>query len=135
MASIRRDITVDQTPDSVWDAVADWGALHQRLAPGFVTDCRVEGRDRVVTFFNGSVVRERILDCDDASRRLVWSIVEGPYEHHNGSAEVVADGAGGARFIWTTDLLPDELADGTAQMMEQGLSAVAATLSQLSTSS
>ncbi len=132
MASIRREIVIDASPDSVWDAVADWGALHQRLAPGFVTDCRIEGRDRVVTFFNGSVVRERIIDCDDASRRLVWSIVEGPYEHHNGAAEVVADGTARARFVWTTDLLPDGLADGTAQMMEHGLSTVATTLSKVS---
>jgi uncharacterized protein YndB with AHSA1/START domain len=131
MASIRREIVIESSPDRVWDAVADWGALHQRLAPGFVTDCRVEGRDRVVTFFNGSVVRERIVDCDNASRRLVWSIVEGPYEHHNGAAEVVADGADRARFVWTTDLLPDPLADGTAQMMEQGLRAVATALGRV----
>ena len=132
MASIRREIVIEASPDNVWDAVADWGALHQRLAPGFVTDCRVEGRDRVVTFFNGSVVRERIVDCDEASRRLVWSIVDGPYGHHNGAAEVIADGAARTRFVWTTDLLPDELADGTAQMMEHGLSAVASTLTQIS---
>ena len=128
MASIRREIVIDASPQSVWNAVADWGALHERLAPGFVTDCRVEGSDRVVTFFNGSVVRERIIDCDEAARRLAWSIVDGPYSHHNGSAEVLDDETGGARFIWTTDLLPDELADGTAQMMESGLSAVGATL-------
>jgi Polyketide cyclase / dehydrase and lipid transport len=132
MASIRREIVIEASRESVWDAVADWGALDRRLAPGFVTDCRVEDRDRVVTFFNGSIVRERIVDCDHASHRLAWSIVDGPYEHHNGSAEVMADGASRARFVWTTDLLPDELADGTTQMMEQGLNAVARTLGKLS---
>jgi uncharacterized protein YndB with AHSA1/START domain len=133
MASIRREIVIDASPDRVWDAVADWGALHQRLAPGFVTDCRVEGRDRVVTFFNGAVARERIIDCDEGSRRLAWSIVEGPYEHHNGAAEVAADGPDRTQFVWTTDLLPDDLAEPTAQMMEAGLRSVAATLGQVAT--
>jgi hypothetical protein len=132
MASIRREIVINASPESVWDAVADWGALHERLAPGFVTDCHVEDRDRVVTFFNGAVVRERIISCDDTGRRLAWSIVDGPYAHHNGSSEVVADGPGRARFIWTTDLLPDELEERTTQMMERGLTAVAETLGGVS---
>jgi hypothetical protein len=39
----------------VWDAVRDFGALHHRLVPGFVVEARLEGDDRVVTFFNGAV--------------------------------------------------------------------------------
>jgi hypothetical protein len=128
MASIRREIVIDAPPDSAWDAVRDWGALHERLAPGFVTDCQVEGNDRIVTFFNGSVVRERFVSCDDADRRLVWSIVDGPYTHHNGVAQVLPAEAGRTRFIWTTDLLPDEAADGTAQLMDHGIGIIEATL-------
>jgi hypothetical protein len=41
---------------------------------------------------------------------------------------VFREGPERARFVWTTDLLPDELAVRTAQLMEHGLSAIKATL-------
>ena len=77
----------------MWAALRDWGALHVRLAPGFALDTRLEGEDRIVTFFNGAVARERLVDRDEQARRLVWSIVDGPYAHHNGAAQVFAEGA------------------------------------------
>jgi hypothetical protein len=36
-----------------WAALRDFGALHWRLVRGFVTDTRIDGQDRIVTFFNG----------------------------------------------------------------------------------
>ena len=51
----------------VWDALRDVGALHTRLAVGFVTDGRMEPGARVVTFANGVVARELIVAVDDAS--------------------------------------------------------------------
>jgi carbon monoxide dehydrogenase subunit G len=128
MASIRQEIVIDADPDAVWDAVRDFGALHL-LAPGFVTDCRLEGTDRIVTFFSGTVLRERLVSCDDESRRLVWAIVDGPYAHHNGAVEVSAREDGRTRYAWTTDVLPDELGGPTAQQMKRGMAAMAATLS------
>ena len=119
MASVRKETTIDAPAERVWDALRDWGALHTRLAPGFAVDTRVEGQDRIVTVFNGTVLRERIVALDDADRRLVWSIVDGPYTHHNGAAQVVAKEGGGCRFVWTTDLLPDEAAERTGQFMER----------------
>lgn len=74
MASIRNDIPISAPADKVWDAVRDFGALHERLAPGFVTACTLDGDARIVTFANGSVAREVLVDCDDARCRLVWII-------------------------------------------------------------
>lgn len=129
MASIRKEITIDARPDDAWAALRDFGALHRRLVPGFVTDTRIDGQERVVTFFNGAVARERLVDTDDeARRRLVWSIVDGPYSHHNASAQVFADGDAGTLFVWIADLLPDEAAERTAEMMERGINAVRHTL-------
>jgi len=128
MASIRTETTIDASPDEVWDAVRDWGALHTRLVPGFVTDVRLEGRDRIVTFFNGATVREVLVTLDDTARRLVWSIVDGPYTHHNGAAQVLPDADGTTRFVWTADLLPDAAAERTKAMMEQGTATVRRTL-------
>ncbi len=123
MATIRVERTIDAPPADVWDALRDWGAIHERLAPGFVTDARLDGEDRIVTFFNGAVVREVLIDSDDEARRLVWSVVDGPYSHHNGAAQVFAEG-GGTRFVWTADLLPNEVAAPTGEMMEQGIEAL-----------
>jgi uncharacterized membrane protein len=128
MASIRRQIVIDEDPDTVWDALRDWEALDRRLASGFVTDCRRDGSAWIVTFASGAVLREEILGCDDDHRRLSWSIVDGPYTHHNGAAEVLPDSDGQSCFVWTADLRPDELAEATAQAMEQGLVAVKRTL-------
>ena len=128
MACVRQEIVIDAPPEEVWDALRDWGALHTRLVPGFVVDTRLEGADRIVTFFDGSIVREVLIDRDDAARRLAWTIVDGPYIHHNGVAEVRDAGDGRAHFVWTTDLLPDTLAERTAAMMAQGVRVAAATL-------
>jgi uncharacterized protein YndB with AHSA1/START domain len=120
MATIRVERQIDAPAEDVWDALRDWGAIHQRLVPGFVTDARLDGDDRIVTFFNGAVVREVVIDSDDEQRRLVWSVVDGPYTHHNGVAQVFAEGEG-SRFVWTADLLPNEAAAPTGEMMEQGI--------------
>jgi hypothetical protein len=128
MASIRKETLVDARPEEVWDALRDWGALHERLVRGFAVDCRLEGADRIVTFLNGAVMRERLIDCDDDERRLAWSIVDGPYAHHNGSAQVFVAGDGRSRFVWITDLLPDDLRAGTEEVMERGIRAARETL-------
>jgi uncharacterized protein YndB with AHSA1/START domain len=128
MASIRTETTIDASPDEVWDALRDWGALHTRLVPGFVTDTRLDGPDRIVTFFNGVTVREVLVTLDDTARRLVWSIVDGPYSHHNGAAQVLLDADGTTRFVWTADVLPDAAAERTKELMEQGTATVRRTL-------
>jgi hypothetical protein len=128
MASVHKHIQIDVDTAGAWDALRDFGALHERLATGFATDTQLDGRDRVVTFFNGSVVRERLIDLDDDARRLAWSIVDGPYTHHNGVAQVAPGANGGTLFTWTTDLLPDEAAPRTSEMMELGIQAIKRTL-------
>jgi Polyketide cyclase / dehydrase and lipid transport len=128
MASIHKEVVIDARPDDVWSALRDWGALHERLVPGFVIETRLDGDDRIVKFFNGAVARERLIDLDDDRRRLVWSIVEGSYTHHNGCAAVFDEEGGRTRFEWTTDLLPDEAAEPTAAMMERGIAVIKATL-------
>jgi len=49
----------------VWEVLRDIGALHTRLVPGFVTDTKLERGECIVTFRNGMVVREPIVDIDD----------------------------------------------------------------------
>ncbi len=110
MASIRQEIVAEVSPEFAWDAVRDVGAIHQRLVPGFVIDCRLEGDARIVTFANGMVARELIVDVDDTNRRLVWAAVGGRLTHHNASLQVFADESGHSRLVWIADLLPNEMA-------------------------
>ena len=109
MASIRREIQVAATLDRVWDALRDVGRIHQRLVKGFVTDCRLDGDARVVTFANGMTLRERIVDIDDVQRRVVWSAVGEPFVHHNASVQAFAEDGDRTRLVWIADLLPNEL--------------------------
>jgi carbon monoxide dehydrogenase subunit G len=130
MASVIREIIIDVDPDIAWDALRDWGAVHERLVPGFLLDAKVDGRDRVVTFFNGSVVRELFLGADDRCRRLAWAVADGSLglAHYSASAQVIPDGETRTRFVWAADLLPDDLAATVSQLMEQGLAAIKNTL-------
>jgi hypothetical protein len=128
MATIRKEILIAAHPNFVWDALRDVGALHTRIAPGFVTDVRLEEGARTVTFGNGAVARELIVSIDDAARRLVWSVVGGPMTHHNGAAQVFAEGADQSRFVWTADLLPDGAAPAIDAMMAQAMPIIRATL-------
>lgn len=124
MASIRQEIPLEASAEDVWDAVRDIGALHKRLVPGFVIDTRLEGGARIVTFANGLVVRELIVNLDEQARRLVWSARGGRLSHHNASAQVFPAGDGRSRLVWIADLLPDEMAGDIAKMMEAGAAAM-----------
>ena len=131
MASIRKEILVDARPEKVWDVVRDVGALHTRLVPGFVVDTRLEDDVRIVTFGNGLVVREVIVDVDDEAKRVVWSAKSERLTHHNASAQVLASGAGETRVVWIADVLPNEAASLVGLMMEQGMSVMKSTLDAL----
>jgi Polyketide cyclase / dehydrase and lipid transport len=128
MASIRKETVLEASPDHVWDALRDWGAIHERLVPGFVVDTRLDGEDRIVTFADGTVLREALIDLDDDARRLVWSVLDGPYTHHNASAQVFTEDDGRARFVWLADLLPNEAAEPTAAAMEVGTAVLKQTM-------
>src|SRR6478735_9063236 len=91
MATIRKEFTISTPPDRVWAALRDFGRVHQVLAPGFVSGCTVEegGTVRAVSFANGMSVRERLVGCDDALRRLAYAAEGGRATFHHASAEVI----------------------------------------------
>jgi hypothetical protein len=130
MASIHKDIIIDAAPDAVWDAVRDVGNIHERLCPGFVINTEMvdDGAARLVTFGNGMVVKEVIVDSDDARRRLVWTVQSERLTHHNGVMQVFDAGEGRSRAVWTADVLPHAAAETVGPMMEMGLAAMKARL-------
>ena len=110
MASIHNDIPLSASAHDVWDAVRDFGALPERLAPGFVTACTLDDDARIVTFANGAVAREVLVDCDEARQRLVYAISNERLKHYSASVQVIADGEARCRLVWIIDMLPNELA-------------------------
>jgi len=120
MASIHKEIPIEARPEEVWAAVRDFGAVHKRLAPGFVVDAHLDGDARIVTFANGTVARELLVDCDDTRRRLVYAVVSERVKQHSASVQVLPNGEARARLLWTVDLLPNEIAPYIEAQMDQG---------------
>jgi Polyketide cyclase / dehydrase and lipid transport len=110
MASIHKEIPLAAPAHDVWDAVRDFGALHTRLVPGFVLDTKLDGEARSVSFANGTVARELLVDCDDARRRLVYAIISERVTQHSASVQVIAAGEVRCRLVWIVDVLPHEIA-------------------------
>jgi Polyketide cyclase / dehydrase and lipid transport len=124
MASIHKDIPINAPADAVWDAVRDFGALHTRLAPGFVLDTKLDGEARIVSFANGTVARELLVDCDDTRKRLVYAIHSERLKQHSATVLVVANGDARCRMLWTVDLLPHEIAPYISGQMDEGAAAM-----------
>ena len=124
MASIHKDIPIDAPAYDVWDAVRDFGAVHIRLAPGFVIDTKLDGESRIVTFANGMVARELLVDCDDERRRLVYAVNSERVTQHSASIQIVPDGETRCRMIWITDVLPHTIAPYVSSQMDLGATAV-----------
>lgn len=123
MASVHRSVHIRKPAARVWNALQDVGALHTRLVPGFVVDCKLDGDARSVTFANGMKARELIIDIDPSLMRVSWSAVGGRLTHHNASAQVFPAGEE-CDVVWIADLLPHDMAPAIAGMIEHGLKAM-----------
>src|SRR5437773_10241439 len=102
MATLHKEILIDAPARDVWDAVRDVGAVHRRLVPGVLTDARLDGDARAVSFANGLVVRELIVSVDDERRRFAYAAVGGLASHHNSSMQGFERGAQPSRPGWST---------------------------------
>jgi len=128
MASIHREISIHANANHVWDVIRDIGEVHRRFVPGLVTDVRLETDARVVTFANGMVVRELIVDIDNERRRFAYAAVSEGFQHHNASMQVYPEGPDRCRFVWVTDVLPTETANAVTPIIDQALAIMKRTL-------
>ena len=128
--AVRKDFTIAAPVDFVWSALRDFGALTTRLVRGFVVDCRLEGTARIVTFANGSIAREELVEWSDADRRLIYTIPSAQMRWHRASAEVYANADGTTRFVWTTHVAPAEIGAYVEAQMDLGVAALKATLEE-----
>jgi len=128
MATTRKEFRSPRSADEVWAKLRKFDAVHE-LAPGFVTATKMEPSGaRIVTFANGTEIREWLISSEDAERRLVYAIKDHPaFTHYSAAAQVFADGEG-SRFVWTVDFQPDTMAGMQDASMEMGAKAMAAAL-------
>ena len=130
MATLRKETSIAAPAAQVWAALRDVGHA-DRVFAGVLVDAHMDGDDaRIVTFANGTVARERLVDCDEARRRLVYSVVSERVSHHNASVQVVAEDEARCRLIWIVDVLPNEIAPYIDAQMDRAALAMQKTLAQ-----
>jgi len=131
MATIRKEFRVATPVARVWEALADFQAVHTKLARGFVVDSASEegGAVRAITFANGMKARERLVTLDAAAKRVCYCIQDSPNLTHYSASAQVFDDKGETLFVWQVDLLPDAMAPAVSGMMDVGLEAMRTTLS------
>ncbi len=123
MASIIKEIELDVGADVAWAMLREVGEAERAFTP-VLTDSRLDGGVRTVTFANGMVVKEQIVDIDEGHRRVAYAVVEGQFSHHSASMQVIDRGEGKSCVVWTSDLLPNEAAPMVRELVEQGSAAL-----------
>ena len=123
MATIHHEMTVDVGVQPAWTALRAVGAAHKLFAPVLV-DAELNGDVRTLRFANGVILRERILDVDDARHRVAYTALDGPgMSYHHASMQLFDAGQERCRFVWITDFLPEEIRGTLASLIEAGSNA------------
>jgi hypothetical protein len=70
---------------------------------------------------------------DETARRIVYSLIGDTVrpEHDNAVMQIVAVGAGRCQFVWSRDVLPDDLATPLRAAMEQAAPIIKRTVESL----
>ncbi len=127
MASIWWEQTVAAPADAAWAALRQLDRTHEIFSPVLV-DGSIAGDVRTVTFANGMVVHERIIDVDEQRRRLCYGVIGEMFHHHSASMQIIPVDEASCRFIWISDFLPNEQMDMMLSLIKQGALAFAENL-------
>ena len=129
IATVRTTLDTSASPDDAWAAIRDIGALHTRLATGFVADAPRAGRPR------GDLRQRNGHPRTDRHHRrrgpLLWSAEGGRTTHYNASLQVSARPDGGATVVWVADFLPDDVKPQLSAAIEAGTRAMKRSLDAL----
>ncbi len=120
MATIRHHARIDRSPDEVWRAVADAGAISTWF-PLIEESSAQDGR-RFCTLKGGGKLEEEIVTTNDELRRFQYRITAGdmPVEFHLGTVDVLPDGDS-SLVVYSTDVTPDEVAEQMDGVLAEGL--------------
>jgi len=108
MATGAVECELNVSADDAWAAVGDFAGV-DTIFPD-LESLEIEGDDRILGMF-GMKIRERLVSRDDATRTLVYSIVDGvPVDSHQGTITVEATPTG-SKVTWAYEVTPDEMGD------------------------
>ena len=119
MASIHKDISTRRPPRRRLVPRCAISARCTRLGRA-LSPTRLDGDARIVTFANGNVARELLVDCDEARRRLVYAVVSERVKQHSASVQVSPTARRAAGMVWIADVLPNEIAPYIDGQMDLG---------------
>ena len=130
MASIRKELVIDVGVEPAWAALRRVEAPHELFAP-VLSSAEMHGDVRTVRFADGVALDERILDVDEAHRRVAYAVVDPRgMTYHHASMQLDIAGPGRCVFIWITDFLPAEAAIALEPLIERGAAALKQNLEQ-----
>ena len=128
MATARYDIRINRSADDVWKVVTDAGSISEWF-PG-MTASKADDKTRTITLEAGFDLDEDIVTNDSSLRRFQYAIKPGvmPVEFHLGTVDVLEDGDGASRVIYSTDIRPDDFIGLVGPATEGGLAGLKAKL-------
>jgi uncharacterized protein YndB with AHSA1/START domain len=121
LGSIRHQIRIRRSADDVWARVRDAAGLHTWF-PG-LTDCQVDGNNRVIFLASGMAMPEEILLIDDVQRRFQYRITAPIFRHHRGTIDVIELEPQECMVVYSTEADPRTMAltigGGTAGALDE----------------
>ena len=117
MASIRRHIVLNASPETVWEMVGDPSAITE-WAPS-IASCLMQGTKRILTLDRGGTVEEDIITLDHGLRRIQYAVRKGlPVDSHLATVDVIELSANSCVVIYSTDVTPDPIAKHIAAALD-----------------
>ena len=106
MESETAEIDVAAPADRVWALVSDFGGLDQWM-PG-LESCTLDGDVRTIEMM-GLEIKEQLVNRDDESRSIAYSIIEGPVpvDSHKATITVTPKGDEASHITWRVDVEPE----------------------------
>jgi carbon monoxide dehydrogenase subunit G len=110
VATIYREFDVEAPVHKVWEAISDVGAVNKLIT--FLGEVTLVGDRRTCELGDMGKLEELIVTVDEENRRVAYSIRESPFNmlHHSASMQTFPNGNDGSKFVWITDVYPDEAA-------------------------
>ena len=108
MATIRRQVIVDRSPDDVWAVVGEPSTIATWF-PGMVSS-EVDGAVRTIVTNTGLTLPEEIVMIDPILRRFQYRVTAPFLEFHLGTIDVFDLDDGRSLISYSTDCVPDAMA-------------------------
>lgn len=115
---------IDAPADTVWETIKHFDGL-TRWAPG-ITECTMRGygvgATRTVKTRDGQTFVERLDACDDGTRTLAYSMVEGPVPVRDYRSEIsVSDSGDHCTVVWDASGEPSGIPEDQLETILSGI--------------